>query len=355
VRRLVERLGAVQIDSVNVLARSHFLIPFARLGSYDPSLLDELTYDPKRRALFEYWGHEASLLPVAMQPLFRWRMQRAERLEIGWSHVKEMGRTQRDAVQRVFAQIEERGPLSARDLSEAGKSTGPWWGWSDGKRALEWLFWAGKITTAYRRNFERVYDLMERVIPADVLAMPTPTQADAHRELLRIAARAHGVATERDLRDYFRLSPADAKPRMLELVESGELIPVTVEGWKQPAYRFADAKLPGRVDATALLSPFDSLVWERSRTERLFDFVYRLEIYTPAPKRVHGYYVLPFLCGDRLVARVDLKSHRKDGRLDVHAVHYEPGVKAQAIRERLNEQLLAMADWLGLDRVRSVK
>jgi uncharacterized protein YcaQ len=349
--RLCERLGAIQIDSVNALVRSHYLPAFSRLGGYDPSLLDRLAYAPKRRELFEYWGHEASLMPLDLQPLFRWRMKRAERFEDGWTHVKEMGRTQRAFVARVLEEIKQRGPLAAGELNEGGKAEGSWWGWSDGKRAVEWLFWAGKLTTAYRRGFERVYDLSERVFPPEILAQPTPSEAEAHRRLLLVAARAHGIATERDLRDYFRIGAAEAKPRVAELVESGDLLSVRVEGWKQPAYLLPGTKIPRMIDAAALLSPFDSLIWERTRTEQLFDFNYRLEIYTPSHKRVHGYYVLPFLCGERLVARVDLKSSRKDKALDVHGVHYEKSITDTAI-ERLAGELRAMADWMGHESVR---
>jgi uncharacterized protein YcaQ len=354
VRRAIDRVGAIQMDSVNVLIRSHYLPLFSRLGPYDATLLDDLAYHPHRHELFEYWGHEASLLPLHVQPLFRWRMARAERFEAGWQHVRDLARTRRGFIDAVLQQIESRGALSAGEIVDGGKSDGPWWGWSEGKRALEWLFWSGKITTASRHGFERVYDLVERVFPSDILAAPTPSEADAQRELMRIAARACGLATEADLRDYFRLSAADAKARLAELLESGELTAVAVEGWKQTAYLAPSATVPRAIDAHALLSPFDSLIWERSRTERLFGFSFRLEIYTPAHKRVHGYYVLPFLHGDRLVARVDLKSARKERRLDVHGVHYEPGATGAEVAEALATELRALAGWLGHDAVRVV-
>jgi hypothetical protein len=336
---------------VNVLVRSHYLPLFSRLGPYAMELLDRAAYGGARRTLFEYWGHEASLLPVALQPLLRWRMERAKRGEGMWRHVAQLGRERRPFIAKVLAEIRDRGPLGASELTEGGRGSGAWWGWSEGKAALEWLFWAGEITTTTRRNFARVYDLTERVLPAAILSIPTPTVAAAHRALLRIAARALGVATERDLRDYFRLPAADATPRIAELVESGELVPVTVEGWTSRAYLDVGAKLPRHVDARALLSPFDSLVWNRQRTERLFGFRYRIGIYTPEHLRTHGYYVLPFVLGDRLVARVDLKADRASGALRVVAAHAEPGVDSPTVAAALASELGTMAAWLGLARV----
>ncbi len=350
-RRMIDRLGLIQIDSVNVLVRSHYLPLFSRLGAYESGLLDRLAYDGRRRALFEYWGHEASLIPVAQQPLFRWRMERAERGEGTYGALARFARDKRAYVDQVLAEVAARGPMGASELSEAGRGAGGWWGWSDGKRALEHLFWAGRVTTAARRGFERLYDLTERVLPAAVVNAPTPSAEEAQRELLRIAARAHGVATERDLRDYHRLPTADAKARIAELVEAGDLLPVTVEGWEQPAYLSPDARRPRRVAANALLSPFDSLIWERQRTERLFGLRFRLEIYTPAEQREHGYYVLPFLMGERIAARVDLKADRKAGVLLVQAAHAEPEDAHGPVAEALAVELRRLAGWLGLARV----
>ena len=352
-RRLFGRLGVLQIDSVNVLARAHTLPPFARLGRYRVEDLAALAYGGRKRALFEYWGHEASLLPVASQPLFRWRMARAARGEGIYGAIAKFGRERAALIEEVRREIADRGAMSAGELSHEHKGEGGWWGWSDGKRALEWLFWAGEITTAKRRGtFERVYDLTERVLPPAVLAAPTPPEADAQRELMRIAARALGVATVRSLRDYFRFGPADGKARVAELVEAGELIPVSVEGWAAPAYLHLDARLPRRVDAQALLAPFDPLIWQRERAEELFGARIRIEIYTPREKRAFGYYVLPLLLGDSIVARVDLKADRPASTLRVQAAHAEQGAAKPPIIEPLAAELRLMATWLGLERVR---
>lgn len=350
-RRLIGRLGLVQIDSVNVLVRSHYLPLFSRLGPYEAALLDRLAYGGKRRSLFEYWGHEASLIPVEQQPLFRWRMARAERGEGIYGELARFAAERRPYIDSVLAEVAARGPLGASELSEAGRGAGGWWGWSDGKRAVEFLFWAGLVTTAGRRGFERLYDLPERVLPSAVLDTPTPEEAEAQRALLRIAARAHGVATERDLRDYHRLEVADARLRIAELVEAGDLIPVTVEGWERTAYVTPDLRIPRKAPARALLSPFDSLIWERQRTERLFGARIRLEIYTPAHKREHGYYVLPFLMDERIAARVDLKSDRKASNLLVQAAHTESHASHETVAPPLAAELRRLAGWLGLERV----
>lgn len=350
--RLVRDLGVVQIDSVNVLVRSHYLPAFSRRGFYERSLLDRAAYDPKRRKLFEYWGHEASLLPIEWQPLFRWRMERAKRGEGVWGRLKRFASEHARAVEGVLAQVRERGALGAGDLQNGGRSKGSWWGWSEGKEILEWLFWTGVVTTATRRNFERVYDLTERVLPSEIASAPDPTKEDAQRALMEVSARSLGIATARDLRDYFRLPAADAAARLPELVESGVVTPVTVEGWKGQAYLHREASCPRRVEVDALLSPFDSLIWERQRTERLFDFYYRLEIYMPLEKRVHGYYVLPFLMDDRIVARVDLKSDRQESALQVRGGSLEEGQSAAKVAPRLAVQLSALAEWLGLENVR---
>jgi uncharacterized protein YcaQ len=338
----------IQIDSVNVLERAHYLPAFSRLGPYDRDRLDRLAHNSPRR-LFEYWAHEASLVPVELQPCLRWRMQRLA--QEGWGSMKRVASRRPDLIEALLEELGTRGPLSARDLAhhdEPCAPKGPWWDWSDVKAALEYLFFTGAITSARRRRFERVYDIPERVLPKEVLATPTPSVEDAQRELMRTAARALGVATEPDLRDYFRLNAKDGKQRVADLAESGELVPVEVEGWNTPAYLHPDARVPRRIDARALIGPFDSLIWHRPRVERVFGFRFRIEIYVPREQRVHGYYVLPFLLGDRLVARVDLKSDRAAGALLVQAAHAEPGAPPETA-EALTAELARMAEWLGLE------
>ncbi|WP_242666487.1 winged helix-turn-helix domain-containing protein [Parafrankia irregularis] len=317
-RGLLDRVGLLQIDSVNVLARSHYLPGWSRLGPYPRAALDD--YVHRERRAFEYWAHEASVVPVAWQPLLRWRAEAALAGVGMWRGVAAFGRERADYVAAALAEVTRRGPITAAELPGPGRGGGSWWGWTDGKRALEYLFWTGQVCAAGRRaTFERVYDLPERVLPADVLAVPTPEPAQAHRALLLHAADRLGVATAGDLADYFRLPARLARPRLAELVEAGDLLPVRVEGWSSPAYLRPGLVIPRRVDAAALLSPFDSLIWERSRTRRLFGMEVKLEIYTPAPRRRYGYYVLPFLLGDQLVARVDLKADRAAGVLRVLA------------------------------------
>ena len=349
--KLVERLGVVQIDSVNVVSRTHYLPAFSRLGAYPRTMLEEVAW-ARKRPLFEYWAHEASLLPLASQPLFRWRMADAHDGVGVWKGVGRFLRERREFVDRVLREIHTRGPLSASDLEMGQKGQGGWWGWSDAKRAVECLFWTGELTTATRRGtFERVYGLPEKVLPSAIVNQPTPTRQDAHRALYRQAIRAMGIATSKDLRDYFRMPVDGAKARMAELVEDGSMIPVTVRGWRDPAYLDPAARWPRQVNAQALLSPFDNLIWFRERTERMFGVRYRIEIYTPAEKRTHGYYVLPFLEGDALTARVDLKADRKAGVLIVQASHAEPWA-SDLTPVRLAEELKLMAGWLGLDSVR---
>ncbi|CAJ64931.1 conserved hypothetical protein [Frankia alni ACN14a] len=322
-RALFAQVGVVQIDSVNVLARAHYLPGWSRLGPYSREMFDRLVR--VERYAYEYWAHEASLVPVAWEPLLRWRAAAALAGDGMWRGIAAFGRERADYVADALAQVRDRGPLAAADLAEPGRGGGGWWGWADGKRAMEYLMWTGQLCVAGRRpSFERLYDLPERVIPPAVLGLPTPDPHDAVRILLGHAADRLGVATAGDLADYFRLPAAVARPRLAELVENGELVEVGVVGWSARAYARPGLTVARRAAGRALLSPFDPLVWERARTRRLFGMDVVLELYTPAPKRRYGYYVLPFLLGDRLAARVDLKADRAARVLRVAAAWHEP-------------------------------
>lgn len=348
-KKVLARLGVFQIDSVSVIVRAHYMPLFSRLGPYPMELLEDAA-KPRQRKLFEYWAHEASFLPIDTWPLWQWQMRRAENHENIYSGLARFGRERRDLIAEMERRIAADGPMAASDI-EGQRGQGGWWGWSDAKTAMEWLFWAGRITARERKSsFERIYDLPERVIPAEIRDLPVPDEAEAQRALTRMAASALGVATASCLRDYFRLPANGFKERIAELVEAGDLIPVEVQGWTTQAYLARDVHFARKIPARALLAPFDPVVWERTRAERLFDFRYRIEIYTPAEKRVHGYYVLPFLLGDRIVARVDLKADRANSVLIVHSAHAEPLAPAETA-EVLSAELKLMARWLGLDRL----
>jgi uncharacterized protein len=349
----IDAMALLQLDSVNVLVRSHYLPVFSRLGDYKREAIDRHGFaGGAKRQLFEYWAHEASLLPVRFHPLLRWRMARAEK-HIGLSVARSQSvRRQRSYIRAVLAEIGARGPLAASELDDPGERSGPWWGWRKGKAALEHLLHTGAVTAAGRRGFERLYDLTDRIIPPEILGLPTPTEADAIRDLATAGAKACGIATEVDIRDYFRLPVAEARRAIGELVEAGTLLPVTAEGWDKPAYLHAAASQPRRLTATALLSPFDPLVWFRPRTERLFGFHYRLEIYTPQAKRKFGYYVLPFLHDGRLSGRLDLKAMRAEGVLEVRGAYAEEAVDRTEVAAAAATELRRLAAWLGLDAVR---
>jgi len=276
-----------------------------------------------------------------------------------WAVIEGMmriGKEQPGLVAAVLALVTERGPIAAREaVGDGPRRNYPerrrMWNWQDVKIALEWLFFMGKVTTAARRGFERIYDLTERVLPPEVLSAPTPDPEGAQRELLRIAARAQGIASEKQLRDYFRIRPELGRPRIAELVEAGDLVPVRVERVSQPMYLWPDATVPQRVQARAFLSPFDSLIWDRERIQRLFSFHYRISIFTPAAERTHGYYVMPFLLGDQLVARVDLKADRHGSALVVQVAHAESDASEREVAAEMAEELRLLADWLELDRI----
>jgi uncharacterized protein YcaQ len=349
-RSVFAALGTIQLDAVNVVERTQFLVPFSRLGSYDKESLHEMSRPGGE--VFEYWGHAASLLPLAKHPLFRWRMEqhglsggpRYEARRLAWREAHG------DYLAQIFDEVRERGPLAASQLTDPRRRQGEWWGRrSVGRQALEWLFTRGELAAWRAPNFERVYDLPERVIPAEVLAQPAAPEREAHRQLLAEAARSLGVATIADLADYYRLKPGDAKIGMTELVDSGELVQLAVEGWERPAYCLAGAhpRPPRRTHAT-LVSPFDSLIWERDRTRRLFGFDYRIEVYVPPANRRHGYYVLPLLLADRLVARFDLKADRLTSTLRVGGAFIEPGADPAIVAPAAAAELDALRDWLGL-------
>ena len=349
----IQRLGLLQIDSVNVLVRAHYFPPFSRIGPYPTEWLDDLAY--RKRRLFEYWGHAASLIPVDLFSSLRWRMERAKQgigVYRGWVN---FAKENAGLIQEVLDQIRQHGPAGAGDVEKAikqeqlAKKAG-WWEWSDSKTALEWLFWSGLVTTSTRRNFERVYDLTERVYP-DLYNGNIPDRAIAQRELVATAARALGVATENDLSDYFRLKINETRPRIRELVEAGELLEVKVEGWRQPAYLSSSARIPRSLEVGTFLSPFDPLLWERKRTERLFGFRYRIEIYTPVAQRQHGYYVLPFLFGQNFVARLDLKADRTNNVLRVVGAFAEPQTEPKTFVHAVAAELQSMAAWLGLEKI----
>lgn len=369
-RKLAARLHAFQIDSVNVLVRAHYVPAFARLGPYRTEALDLLAY--RKRELFEYWGHEACLLPVSLYPLVRYRMHKHTEQTQDY-----MGSERGSYMAKVYAEVAERGPIAASELSNPGKRSGSWWGWwgsGNGKATLEHLYDAGLLAIAGRRGFERLYDITERIIPQAALNAPAPPLEEAMKQLICLAAKAYGVGTFNDITGYFHIDgwrdrmpagprwtwPATPDGRRAapitkrlvpELVEEGRLVPVHVEGWKDLAYLHPQARIPSAVDACGLVTPFDSLVWERSRLERLFGMKYAIEMYVPPPKRVYGYYVCPFLLGDTLVARCDLKADRARKILMVQSAFLEPGQDARRVIPDLVNELRQMQLWLELDRI----
>ena len=351
VNSLISRLGVIQIDSVNVLVRSQELPLFSRLGNHDRNAIPKATESQK---IFEYWGHEAAHLPVEIHPLFRWKMEAARLGKARHWGLTSFYDDNKAFVKRMLKNVETNGPTTARELSTRTEKRGAdkktWWDWDEAKVGLEYLFLTGQLMSRGRgTDFARIYDTPERVLPRQVLDAPTPTEHDARKQLLIRSAIAQGVATVGDLADYYRQKPAAVKPLIAELIEEGELRTVAVDGWAEKAFVHRSAKLPKQLHATALLSPFDSLVWCRPRIERLFDFHYRIEIYTPKEKRKFGYYVLPFMMNGQMVGRVDLKADRANSKLLVHSVHTEKGIKRATINDALNNELRALATWLQLN------
>jgi uncharacterized protein YcaQ len=374
VRKLADRLHALQIDSVNVLIRAHYVPAYARLGAYPTDALDSLAY--RKRALFEYWGHEACLMPLSMYPLVRYRMNKHAEPTRDYMHSK-----RGSYMARVYAEVAERGPITASELSNPGQRSRGWWSWwgsGNGKATLEHLYDAGLAAIASRRGFERLYDLAERVIPQTALDAPVPPREEAMKRLICLAAKALGIGTLTDLTRYFNTdgwrdrlpagppwtwtkSPNGRRARPIarrlvsELVEEGCLLPASVEGWKEPAYLHPRARVPSRVEARAIVTPFDSLVWERSRLKRLFGMSYTIEMYLPPDKRVYGYYVCPFLLGDTVVARCDLKADRARRVLMVQSAFLEPGQDARRVAAELMSELRCMQAWLELDGIEVAK
>ena len=344
--QVIKKLGVIQIDSVNVLVRSQELPLFSRLGDHDRNAINKATAQSK---IFEYWGHEAALLPVELQPLFRWKMNAARTGKIKHWGLTSFYADNKAFVKRILKHVEANGPVTARELSTRTEKKSSWWDWDEAKTALEYLFLTGQLMARGRgTDFARIYDITERVLPSKILNTPTPTENEARKQLLVRAAKAQGVATLSDLADYYRQKTAVIKPLVIELVEQGELREVTVDTWVEKAFVHRSAKLPKKLYATALLSPFDSLVWCRPRNERLFNFHYRIEIYTPKEKRKFGYYVLPFMLNGEIVGRVDLKADRANSNLLVQSVHTEKGIKRASINGALTDELRALANWLDL-------
>jgi uncharacterized protein len=347
----LDRIHLLQIDSVNVLTRSHYLPVFARLGHYDMATLDARTLAATNRHCFECWAHEASLVPMSLHPLMRWRMHRAQKHDGIYKSMDEFGRTEKAFLKQTLKHIEKTGPIRASEVPGTGKSSGGWWGWSKGKLALETLFDQGLVTAHARDRFERIYDVTERVIPNAVLALPTPNEKEVFQKLIVMSAQALGIATEIDLRDYFRLPVNEARQAITAAREAGQIEMIKVEGWKNDAYVQSGAKIPNKAGGNALLSPFDPIVWNRERAERLFNFHYRIELYTPESKRKFGYYVLPFLQGETLTGRLCLKSDRENGKLIVNEAHIEPNCNPQSTANAMASELKAMSSWLGLKGV----
>ena len=346
---VLKNIRIIQIDSVNVLVRSEELPLFARLGSHKRTAIANATKSGK---IFEYWAHEAAHIPVEFHPLFRWKMEAARRGHSTHWGLSSFYSTHKSFVESIYKRVLNDGPTNSRQLSERKVAKGTWWDWDEAKTALEYLFWTGRLMSRGRgADYSRIYDTPERVLPDSIIAMPTPSEHDARKALIDHAGASMGISSATDLADYFRQKLTVVRPLITELVESGDLREVAVEGWKEVAYLHSSATLPKSIQTHALLSPFDSLVWCRPRNERLFNFHYRIEIYTPRHKRIYGYYVLPFMLDGEIVGRVDVKADRAQGILRVHAAFAEPGVDRSVVARRLKNELIEMAAWLDLDDI----
>jgi uncharacterized protein len=351
IKRELQRLHLLQIDSVNVLVRQHYLPLFSRLGSYDRTVLDKRSLERKNRALFECWAHEASLVRMDLHPLMRWRMERARNGDGIYKSMAQMAREEKAFLKRTLDFIRDHGPIAQSDLPGSEKGAGGWWGWSKGKLTLETLFAQGHVTTSHRESFERFYDLTERVIPSEIMTLPTPNERESIRELTRLSAEALGIGTAFDLRDYFRLPVAQAARALQDCLEAGDIEPVDVDGWSQKAFVAKSARLPRKATATALVSPFDPIVWDRDRAERLFNFHYRIELYTPESKRKYGYYVLPFLHDEAFAGRVCLKADRATSTLRVNHSYSEAEKASSETVDALADEISLIANWLSMERV----
>jgi len=353
--QMIHRMGALQIDAINTVVRSHYLPLYSRLGPYDCDLLDQKVFLPKlqaprHRKTFEYWGHECSLLPIELFPNFRWRMDDAREGRGIYKQLARYAKANRPYLETVKAKIADSGPLTVRDFGDSARKPGMW-EWGPAKLALEYLFWSGELSSVGRNGFQRVYDLSERAIPDHLLQSDPLSRSDAQKNLLLLAAKALGVGTAADLRDYFRLSAKDANPLVEQLLEQGELVRCEVENWSQSAFALPDLIKPKRFDSVTLLSPFDPVVWYRDRAKRLFGFEYKIEIYVPKAKRKYGYYVMPLLVGEHVVARVDLKADRVNSKLDILGFWLEVNQDSDHVISALRGELLNLSHWLGLDAI----
>lgn len=354
-------MRALQLDAINTIIRTHYMPLYSRLGSYDRDILDKQLFDPalqttSKRKFFEYWGHECSVMPIEDYPLLHWRMQYAREHKGLYKQCIKLATDRPAFIKQIKSTIAHNGPMASRELD--GSKRGPgMWQWSDTKQALEYLFWTGEITTRGRNRFERLYDLTENTIPSSILDKCSSTDAgrrQAQDDLMLNSLRALGIGTEQDIRDYFRLSAKDSAASLTRLLQAGRIEAVSIESWDKPAYWIPGTRVPRSIYTPALLSPFDPLVWHRPRLERLFGFVYRIEIYVPQSKRQYGYYVLPFLYANRMVCRIDLKSDRKTGHLRVLGIWWEAdvmGSEFDAAEHALIDELGRFAQWLGLDSV----